>query len=281
MKWLAGLFRWGHTIIALPAVLTAFLAVDIFAYFAGLLFWYGDVMSKPEVPMWSWPFIPDCPLFGFIGGLGFLTVTAHQFWSKAAQERTHRILQIATLLSVLIWLSTYLPGVPTSWANQASMWGVWTLVLLVYTLWFRQAPAWLLGLSALGQIKYGIWTVQVWILYWQATAAFYGTPDFNGISLLMTASHIGLIAQGVILLTYFKLDWKAVLVSFVWFGLSDYMDYWQGYHPAVYPFTPLEIVKWTTIGITLGMTVLYLLLSAQKTVAPTATLTPNLARRSA
>ena len=80
-------------------------SVDVIAYFGGLLYWYGYVMSQPDTPMWAWPFIPDCPLFGLLGGLGLLMVTARRYWSEAAQARGQRWLARLLRLPGLHWLA--------------------------------------------------------------------------------------------------------------------------------------------------------------------------------
>ena len=50
-------------------------------------------------------------------------------------------------------------------------------------------------------------------------------PIWNFMSTLMTVSHIALFGQGVFLLTYFKPTQRAALVSFIWYALSDFVDY--------------------------------------------------------
>ena len=58
--------------MALPQVLVLILALDALGYFAGMTGWYGPVLRQPTTPVWAWPFIPDCPLFGLLGGLALL-----------------------------------------------------------------------------------------------------------------------------------------------------------------------------------------------------------------
>jgi uncharacterized membrane protein YpjA len=112
----------------------------------------------------------------------------------------------------------------------------------------------------------------------------------------MTIIHIGLIAQGLLLLTYFKpapmslegatknekysayglqptfcvfapsrefifrLDWLTALVSFIWFASSDYVDYALGFHPAIpEQFIPVSVMQWSTVAVTLLLSSLYVL----------------------
>lgn len=258
--WFTGAIRLVQQVVRVPQVLALIVVIDVAAYFGGLLYWYGYVMADPATPWWTWPFIPDCPLFGLLGGLGLLMVTAQQREQHEDPQRAQRPLWIAAVASLLIWLSTYLPGVGQGWAQQSAMLAVWSWSLLVGAIWFRRPPAWLLGLFAFGQIKYGIWTISAWLLYWRSTAALYGAPHFSFDSVLMTTTHIGLVAQGVLLLTYFRPDWRAALVGLVWFGVSDFVDYGLGFYPAIpEQFISLTFMQWSTISVTLLLSALYAL----------------------
>ncbi|GIV78768.1 DUF1405 domain-containing protein [Litorilinea aerophila] len=249
--WWQGQIAWLHSLIARPELLTLFLVIDVAAYFGGLLYWYGYVMADPTTPLWVWPFIPDCPLFGLLGGIGLLMATAHTRWSPGARVRASRTLWVAAGVSVGIWLSTYLPGAPVGWQQQAAMFGVWSWSLLVAALTFRQAPVWLLSLFAFGQIKYGVWTVTAWLVFWRNTGLVYGAPLFTFDSVFMTLTHLGLIAQGVVLLTYFRPNLRAAAIAFLWFALSDFVDYGLGYYPAIpEQFIPLPIMQWSTVAMT-------------------------------
>lgn len=258
--WLTRAIRLVQALVGVPQFLALILTIDVAAYFAGLLYWYGYVMADPATPWWVWPFIPDCPLFGLLGGLGLLMVVAQQRWQHAARQQGQVALWVAAAASLAVWLSTYLPGVSPGWAAQSAMFAVWSWSLLVAAVWFRRPPAWLLGLFAFGQIKYGIWTVSAWLLYWRSTAAAFGAPHFSFDSVLMTVSHIGLVAQGVLLLTYFRPDWRAALAGLVWFGVSDFVDYGLGFYPAIpEQFISLTFMQWSTISVTLLLSALFAL----------------------
>ncbi|MBX3012095.1 MAG: DUF1405 domain-containing protein [Caldilineaceae bacterium] len=259
--WLFLQLRRLQGLAATAPILTLIVVIDMVAYFGGLLYWYGEVMARPGTPIWSWLFIPDCPLFGLLGGLGMLMVTAHWFWTEPARTLAHRYLWGAAVLLIVLWLSTYGVG-NTAWQAQRAMLAVCSWSLLVAALCFQRLPAWLLGIIAFGQIKYGIWTITAWLVYWRNTALFFGTPHFSFDSVFMTLTHIGLLAQGIFLLTYFRPTLFAALVSFGWFALSDFMDYGLGFYPALpLQFIPLPIMQWSTIAVTLGLTCLYLWLS--------------------
>ena len=260
---------WGKRVIAVPQVLALLLAVDLAAYVAGLIFWYGSVMTNPATPMWAWPFIPDCPLFGLLGALGLSMVLAQQ-WSLPAQRQARRTVAVMAAGVTLVWLSTYVPGVGVGWAEQAGMFGVLGGSLIVTALFFHRAPAWLLGIFAFGQIKYGIWTVTAWMLYWKSTTAILGAPDFSFDSISMTVAHIGLFAQGVFLLTYFRPTRTAALAALVWFGLSDYMDYGKGFYPAIpEQLISLDFMQWSTILVTATLSGIYFLLAPGRKTAST------------
>lgn len=265
-RWIAqgiqGGVRWGQQLVAGPQLLALLLVIDLAAYFLGLLFWYGYVMTDPATPVWAWPFIPDCPLFGLLGGLGLLMVIAQQQWSIEAQARGQRWLWGATLSALVIWLSTYLPGAGEGWRQQGATFALLSWALLATAIWFRKPPAWLLGIFAFGQIKYGIWTITAWLLYWRSTAELLGSPHFSFDSISMTLAHIGLAAQGLFLLTYFRPTRFAAPAALLWFGLSDFVDYGLGFYPAIpEQLISLDVVQWSTITVTGLLVVVYWLAS--------------------
>jgi uncharacterized membrane protein YpjA len=254
--------RLGKRWVENPQLLTLILALDVAAYFAGLIFWYGYVMTDPATPMWAWPFVPDCPFFGLLGGLGLLMVIAQSRWHSDAQAQAQRWLWGVGLVSVVVWLSTYLPGASNGWREQGAMFALWSWSLLVAAIWFRRPPAWLLGIFAFGQIKYGIWTITAWLLYWQSTAKILGSPHFSIDSITMTIAHIGLAAQGLFLFAYFRPSRAATLAALLWFGASDFVDYGLGFYPAIPEgLVSLEIVQWSTITVTVVLVALYWLYS--------------------
>lgn len=119
--------------------------------------------------------------------------------------------------------------------------------------------------TALGLIKYGIWTCLVWLLYWSATS------DFNFLSVLMFFTHLGLIAQGVILLLLTE-RWKAVeaLPALVYYAFADYVDYGLGHHPA-YPYGYVSdfIVQWHSVAVSWILGVLFIALGWRMEERPT------------
>jgi uncharacterized membrane protein YpjA len=251
MSWLFMQIRRLQSFVALPSILALIVVVDVAAYVGGLLYWYGGIMGQPSIPFWVWPFIPDCPLFGLLGGLGLLMVTAQKFWDEGAKKRAQRLLLLVGGASAILWLFTYLPDVATGWVMQRAMLAVWSWSLLIAAACFLRPPVWLLTLFACGQIKYGVWTITAWLLFWQNTAIQQGAPLFTFDSVFMTITHIGLVAQGVLLLTYYRPNWPAAVVSVAWFALSDFVDYGLGYYPPLpLQYIPLHIMQWSTIAVT-------------------------------
>jgi uncharacterized membrane protein YpjA len=259
MNWYRMIVQWLQWIVAIPLVLGLILFVDVAAYFAGLLYWYGPVMSSPLTPILAWPFIPDCPLFGLLGGIGLLIVTARKFWSEAARRIAQILLLGVGSVAAAVWLSAYFPWA-AAWRQTGSTFALFAISLLIGGAFFRSAPVWLLALISFGQIKYGIWTITAWLLFWRNTAAVFGSPSYTFDSVLMTISHIGLVAQGLFLLTYFRPDRKAALVCLGWFGLSDFVDYGLGWYPSIpQMFIPLSVMQWSTIAVTLLLSLAYLI----------------------
>ncbi len=268
MNWLWSQIQRLQAMVALPPLLTLLLVLDVVAYFGGLLYWYGYVMASPSTPIWAWIFIPDCPLFGLLGGMGLLMVTAQRFWSVAARQRAQRTLLIVGACSALLWLSTYLPNVAPAWAAQGATLAVWSWMLLLGGALFRRSPTWLLAIFAFGEIKYGIWTVTAWLVFWRNTALVFGSPLFTFDSVFMTLTHIALIGQGIFLLTYFRPTKRAVVASFLWFAASDYVDYGLGFYPGLpLDFIPLWIMQWSTIAVTCILSGIYFLLANQRPAA--------------
>jgi uncharacterized membrane protein YpjA len=44
----------------------------------GTIFWYGPMLL--DAPLWSWLFIPDCPLGALLGSIGLLALRARRRW---------------------------------------------------------------------------------------------------------------------------------------------------------------------------------------------------------
>lgn len=103
---------------------------------------------------------------------------------------------------------------------------------------------WFYAVTAIGLIKYGVWTVTFWLTYWGVGAPI----TLEGV--IMTVAHLGMITQGIFLLTQFRAEMRHVLVALAWFVLSDFVDYRLGEYPFFYPSVPLWLMQWHTISMT-------------------------------
>jgi uncharacterized membrane protein YpjA len=108
---------------------------------------------------------------------------------------------------------------------------------------------------AFGLIKYGTWTVLMWVLYWINTGG-----HFTAEGVVMTFSHLGMILEGLFLLSFAEMDWLTVVACAAWYGLSDWMDYgvFQTYPRFDTRIVPLGLMQWHTIGMTILLTGLYI-----------------------
>jgi uncharacterized membrane protein YpjA len=136
---------------------------------------------------------------------------------------------------------------------------------LALTLVKRPAPrynAWV----AFGLIKYGIWTVFVWVLYWVNSGGHFTVE-----SVAMSLSHLGMILEGFLLLSFARtqpiqgvkgateMDWLTVTLCVAWYGLSDWMDYgvFQTYPRFDTSLVSYGLVQWHTISVTILLSALY------------------------
>lgn len=117
---------------------------------------------------------------------------------------------------------------------------------------------WFYTIAAIGLIKYGVWTVTFWFAYWGLGASL----TLEGV--VMTVAHIGMIAQGIYLLTQFRAEVRHVLLALAWFVLSDFVDYGLGQYPFFYPSVPLWLMQWHTIIMTWLLSAWVALLAARK-----------------
>lgn len=99
---------------------------------------------------------------------------------------------------------------------------------------------------AMGLIKYGIWTCVIWLAYWSQTG------DFFPLSVAMFLTHIGLIAQGIVLLLLTR-SWTMVeaLPALAYYLVADAVDYGLGHHPGYPRVVSAALVQWHTMAVTL------------------------------
>lgn len=118
--------------------------------------------------------------------------------------------------------------------------------------WFAQLIAtW----SLFSNVKYGLWTVLFWTLWWR------GPGSFTLESVTMTFTHAAMILMGLCLLLFYRPRIYQVLVVAVWFAFNDYLDYWHGIAPTVPPGVDLTLLQWEQVFVTAIMTVATLVLA--------------------
>ncbi|MFA5076821.1 MAG: DUF1405 domain-containing protein [Candidatus Micrarchaeia archaeon] len=96
-------------------------------------------------------------------------------------------------------------------------------------------------ITAMGLLKYGIWTEFVLLGYGKYM-------DSQGFGMLLAVEHVGMILQFFLISKNF--DKKILLLATGWFLLNDYMDYGIGLHPYV-PNIDLQLVMAFTIALSL------------------------------
>lgn len=124
---------------------------------------------------------------------------------------------------------------------------------------------WFYAITAIGLLKYGVWTVTFWFSYWALGASL----TLEGI--VMTVAHLGMILQGIFLLTRLHAEVRHALIALAWFTLSDFVDYGLGEYPFFYPTVPLWLMQWHTIIMTWLLSGWLALLAMRQAPAPHAT----------
>ncbi len=122
----------------------------------------------------------------------------------------------------------------------------------------RRSRPWINALVAVGLIKYGIWTVFYWVAYWSRTA------DFNFMSVAMTLTHTGMILEGLLLLSFLRMDWPTALTVSGWFLLNDWVDYGLDYHPSIPWQVPLMWMQWHTVAVTTVFIIVYAVMASRR-----------------
>ncbi len=164
---------------------------------------------------------------------------------------------VGVVLGFVYWygwqiLSTplrFVPFVPDSPLSTAFF-----PISLLLILAGRRYPR-LYAFGAFGLIKYGLWTVWAWILFW----AQGGGPTLESIA--MTITHLGMAGEGLFLLGYAGVRRSEALLIGGWFLLNDYVDYGLGYHPRLLPGMPVALMGAEGILSTLVLTASYLILA--------------------
>jgi uncharacterized membrane protein YpjA len=108
---------------------------------------------------------------------------------------------------------------------------------------------WFNALVAVGCLKYMIWVVTVWGIYWGV-----GGP-VTAESVIMTLTHIGMGLEGAVAAGFLiGLGWRHVAIVGGWFFLSDFFDYVLGFHPRSAPGVPVGVLAWEMVAVTALLT---------------------------
>lgn len=110
----------------------------------------------------------------------------------------------------------------------------------------EQTPAneWLATWALFSNVKYGLWTVAFWLLWWR------GPGSYTLESVTMTFTHAAMVVMGASLLLFYRPRlWQVVTVA-AWFIFNDYLDYWLGIAPTVPPGVSLELLKVEQVVVT-------------------------------
>ncbi|MCC7352166.1 MAG: DUF1405 domain-containing protein [Anaerolineae bacterium] len=105
--------------------------------------------------------------------------------------------------------------------------------------------------AAFALFKYGLWTVIFWFLYWVKVG---GQVDVMGVA--MTATHWGMVLQGLFLLAYIRpRPWQALALG-VWFLFLDWLDYGVGIYPGLPDPALVPVMAWESVVSTILLAVL-------------------------
>jgi uncharacterized membrane protein YpjA len=252
-----------HGLLRRPWILAAVLVVDMLGFVWGILYWYGRQL--PGLPLWTWPFVPDCPLFGLVGGLALWLVVAQE-WSSIARRRTRAGLVAVGVISLLVIGVAYAAGGRAStqgWARWVatyeSLWGLLAMLSFITAVIWDCVPNWVLSIAAMGQLKYGLWTVFAWLVFWWNT---HGLFTFE--SVFLTVTHLAMMIQGLTLFVYYQPSCRGTLMAGSWFLLSDFIDYGLGHHPRLPRQVPVSLMQWHTIFVTFVLTGVFWWLSGKQ-----------------
>jgi len=120
--------------------------------------------------------------------------------------------------------------------------------------WARLIATW----SVISNVKYGLWTVLFWALWW------WGPGTFTLESVTMTFTHSVMVLMGLSLLLFYRPAVAHVVVAGAWFALNDYLDYWGGIAPTVPPGVDLRLLQWEQVAVTTFLVVWLLTLSRRE-----------------
>ncbi|MCX8032776.1 MAG: DUF1405 domain-containing protein [Thermoleophilia bacterium] len=121
---------------------------------------------------------------------------------------------------------------------QRSPWYLWVFVpdsplsvslmgVALVALHYRKRWEVLYMLASVSCMKYGMWTVLVWLTHYLSG----GSYDFTAI--LMSATHGGMVIEGFIVAVLMRRVLLSLVVSACYLVVNDVVDYVLGHHPRV------------------------------------------------
>lgn len=95
-------------------------------------------------------------------------------------------------------------------------------VVCAFMILFKKKNSFLFYLTAVGLVKFGLWTVIFWMNY-------TGTPIANWLFLWLIFSHGFMALESMIL--YSRIEFKPwyIIFAWLWFGFNDYVSYGLGF----------------------------------------------------
>jgi len=106
------------------------------------------------------------------------------------------------------------------------------VLLFVFVAYFfyynKKVPQWLLFLTIIGLIKYGLWTDIVIVLFWDY---FFGFAPF--IYAINLPLHAGMVLEGAVLATKLKPRFHDLIAVLAFFLINDTLDYFFGTLPTI------------------------------------------------
>ncbi|NUN11635.1 DUF1405 domain-containing protein [Candidatus Micrarchaeota archaeon] len=113
--------------------------------------------------------------------------------------------------------------------------------LMAAITYWKKTPDWFKQLTAIGCLKYGLWTVIVIIGF----SNYYFTPETALLYAALLIAHFGLAVQGLFFIGTWKKNYYLLATGF--FVANDLSDYFLSTHPAAIPLQSIETIKIFTI----------------------------------
>ena len=163
---------------------------------------------------------------------------------------------IGFLLGTLYWYGPQLASTPAylwPWLVDSPLSVLGYAIALPLVRRQVKTMHWLATWAVFSNVKYGLWTVLFWSLWWQQ-----GNP-FTLESVAMTFTHGAMVLMGLSLLLFYTPTWQEVVLSAAWFGLNGYLDYWHGLVQTLPARVSVATLQQEQIAVTLGLTILLLM----------------------